>query len=195
VKTLSSNVFKKGGKSGAATPEQLQAAVAQALAGTDLPLALGVVEARNATALLTRIETNGAYGTWATPDRRSIILKHGMVTATRGLGNDIMSSDLSGVAGLIAARKPGSGQRVMRYLDGENHTVALVAQCVVTRGGEKAISAGEIRNRKVTEMREACTAESRSFTNSYLVDRAGFPVQSRQWLSPAGGYLTLQMLR
>ncbi|MDQ2094005.1 YjbF family lipoprotein [Rhodalgimonas zhirmunskyi] len=195
MKAVSTNVFKKGGQSKSAPSQQLQAVVAQALSSTDLPLAIGVVEGRNATAILTKIESNGAYDTWATPDRRSLVLKRGLVTATRGLGNDIMSSDLGGVSGLIASRKNGTGPRVMRYLDGENHTIELVMQCSVTRGGEKTLSAGEIRNRKVTEMRESCTAEGRSFTNTYLVDRSGVPVQSRQWFNPKDGYITIQMLR
>lgn len=196
AKAVTKTIFKKKkAEAAGATPAQLQAEVAQALARSDLPLALAVVEDRNATALLTRIEVNGAYGTWATPDRRTITLKRGLVTATLGLGNDIMSTDLSGVEALIAERSAGSGRRVMRYLNGENHTVSLVASCIVTRGGDSILSAGEINERRVTAMQEDCTAQNRRFSNSYLVDETGLAVQSRQWLSPTGGYLTLQMLR
>lgn len=195
VKQVFTGAFKKNPQAAGASPGAIQAQVAAALAATDLPLALAVVEKRNTTAMLTRIETNGAYGSWASPDRRVLIMRGGLVTGTRGLGGDIMSSDLSGVAGLIAARKAGSGQRVMRFLDGENHTVALVAECRVSRGVQQKLSAGEIKARLVTEMKEACDASGRRFDNRYLVDGMGRVIQSRQWIGPDVGYITIQALR
>ena len=194
-KTLSAGFLKKGDQQGgSATPEQVAIAIQQSLQGTDLPLALAVMDKRNATAILTRIETNGAYGTWGTSDRRTIILRGGLVTGTRGLGNDVMSAEIDAVAALVSARKGGTATRVQRYLDGENHTVALVAECTVARGGAKHVKIGEI-NTRVTEMTERCSAGQTQFENSYLVDPSGYAVQARQWLSPANGHISIQALR
>lgn len=195
LKTARSGGLKKAGQGSAPTQDQLAVAIKGALAGTDLPVALAVVEGRNATALLTRIETNGAYQTWGTPDRRTITTRGGVVTATRGLGNDIMSSSISDSLALISARKPGSATRVMRYLDGGNATVQLVATCQYAVGGTQRVTAGELTNVATTKVTETCAAGERTFTNTYLVDRKGMLVQSRQWLSPQSEHILFQRLR
>ncbi|MDQ2090542.1 YjbF family lipoprotein [Marimonas arenosa] len=180
----------------AMAPEQTAAAVQASLAQTDLPLALAVVEKRQATAILANIETNGAYRTWGTSDRRTVTTAQGLVTATRGLGNDIMSSSVSQVAALVTGRKAGTGRRVMRYLDGENHTVEIASDCRIARGGQKRVSSGTIQNVLVTEMSEICSMSGgKSFSNSYLVDGRGRVLASRQWLGEANGYIALQLLR
>ncbi|UYV37571.1 YjbF family lipoprotein [Rhodobacteraceae bacterium D3-12] len=195
LKTARGGGLKKAGQGSAPSQEQLAAAIQGALTATDLPVALAVVEGRNATALLTRIETNGAYQTWGTPDRRTVTTRGGVVTATRGLGNDIMSSTVSDSLALISARKAGSATRIMRYLDGGNATVELVATCQYSKGGTQRISAGELKNVATTKITETCSAGERSFTNTYLVDGRGTPVQSRQWLNPVSGHILLQRLR
>lgn len=195
LKGIVNSLKAKGADNGQMTPEQTAAAIQTSLANIDLPLALAVVEDRRATAILVNIETNGAYRTWGTSDRRTVTTARGMVTATRGLGNDLMSSAITGTAGLIAGRKAGSGSHVLRFLDGENRTYEIAAQCEVNRGGAAKVSGGELRNVAATQMTEACTAGETRFTNSYLVDGRGRVVQSRQWLGQANGYITLQLLR
>lgn len=194
-KSVTQGWTKKNSQSGSLTPEQAGAAVTASLAQTDLPLALAVVEKTKATAILANIETNGGYRTWGTSDRRTVTTANGLVTATRGLGNDVMSSTIGGVVPLITGRKPGTGTHILRFLDGENHTVEVTADCRVTRGGTKRVSGGEIRDVPTTEMSEACTATDQSFTNSYFVDARGRVVQSRQWLGQANGYIVIQLLR
>lgn len=195
LKTARSGGLKKAGQGSAPTKEQLASAVQGALAGTDLPVALVVVEGRNATAILTRIEKNGPYHTWGTPDRRTVTTRMGVVTATRGLGNDLMSSSVSESIAMISGRRNGSATRIMRYLDGGNATVELVATCQYSKGGSQRYSAGALKNVATTKMTESCTAGERSFTNTYLVDGRGVPVQSRQWLNPGSGHLLIQRMR
>ncbi|KPP83514.1 MAG: Group 4 capsule polysaccharide formation lipoprotein gfcB [Rhodobacteraceae bacterium HLUCCO07] len=196
LRTAVSDVFKSSGQedNGGATAEQIAAEIDAGLKGTDLPLSLAVVEARNSTTLLTRIETNGPHGTWAAPDRRTIIMKDGLITATRGLGNDIMSSETGEIAALVTARQEGQAQRVHRYLDGENHTVDMRATCRVTRGGEKMVESARFEA-KAIEMTESCDTGARRFVNTYMVDTQGDVVQSRQWASPDTGHIFIQALR
>lgn len=194
-KSVKAGMSKKGGQAaGAEAAAQAAGDMAAALQNSDLPLALAVLEQRGVTAILTRIETNGAYGTWASSDRRSITIREGMVTATRGLGNDLMSSDAGGLAALIAARREGSGVRKQRYLDGENHTVEVIAECSVERAGGKQIKAGAV-NTRATTMVESCSAGETRFQNSYDVDSRGFSVATRQWLGPVVGYVRIQVFR
>ena len=195
LKATQSGALKSKGQGSAPDPQQLATAVQAALAGTTEPVALGVVEGRNATAILTRIERNGAYSTWGTPDRRTITTRGGMVTATRGLGNDLMSSQPGSSLALVSGRRAGSATRVMRYLDGENKTVELVLTCQYAKGGGKRLSAGELKNVAVSEITESCNSADTSFSNSYLVDARGRVLQSRQWLSPTSGHLVMQLLR
>ena len=178
------------------TPEQVNAAVAASLSQTDLPLALASLEGRQATVILANIESNGPYRTWGSSDRRTIITRDGIVTATRGLGSDIMSSSVGEVGPLVTARKTGAGRHVKRYLDGENHTQEQVANCQVTRGAAQRVSGGTLSNVAATEMVETCSvAGGESFTNSYVVDGRGRVLKSRQWLGEANGYIVLQVLR
>lgn len=195
LKAARSGALKKSGQGSNPNPAEIAAAVKVSLANTDAPVALVALEARNATAILTQIERNGAYVTWATPDRRSITTRGGVITATRGLGNDIMSSSLGSSLTMLSARKQGTAQRVMRFLDGENHTVELVLSCGYTKGAGKRLTAGELKNVAATEMTENCSANETRFTNTYLVDGRGRFVQSRQWLGPINGHMLIQLLR
>jgi len=170
------------------------AIAAEALARTPLPSTLVVIEGRKTTTTVLLIEQNGIYETWASSDRRTITLVNGMITATRGLGQDIMSSETGASRELLAARRGGVVQRTQRYLDGENQTVELVADCQITRGGTFKVAAGEISTSAVL-MQERCSAEDTQFANEYSVDSRGRVVQSRQWLGPRNGYITLKRLR
>jgi len=195
LRYLAKGGFSKTAQGTAMTPEQVAVAAKTTLAQTDLPLVLVVIESRGATAILANIETNGMYRTWGTSDRRTITTAGGFVTATRGMGNDLMSSSVSGVQGLVRQRKPGSGRHVMRFLDGENKTVEVAAQCQVVRGGQKHVNGGAIGTVRTTEMIEACSADGWEFTNRFFVDSAGRTVQSRQWLGEANGFVSMQILR
>jgi len=188
---------KKAAQQAAApqTPEMVAAAVSQALKETDQPLALMAIESRGgAVALIQQIERNGAYVTWGSADRRSVTTRNGMITATRGLGQDLMSSSVSPSLALVSSRQSGSAQRVHRYLDGENQTIELVTTCTISRAGTGRVVSGEI-NRPVTKMTESCVAQTTRFQNSYQVDSAGRILQSMQWIGPLNGSAVIQMLR
>ncbi|MDU8929615.1 YjbF family lipoprotein [Alisedimentitalea sp. MJ-SS2] len=195
LKSLTQRVKGETVQAGPMSPEQAAAGIQAALANTDLPVAFVAMPDREANAVMVHIETNGAYKTWGGGGRRSITMAGGMITATRGLGNDIMSSSVGEIASLIQARKAGSGQHVLRHLNGENQTVETVADCQVTRGGRKKVTNATMQNVNTTEMTENCSGSDASFTNSYLVDGRGRVLQSRQWLGPANGYIVFQTHR
>ncbi len=158
------------------------------------PVMLGVVEKRNAVAILGQKGRNGPYVTWTSLSRQTVTLKHGILTATRGLGDDLMNAEVDSVSALIHTRRAGEANRVMYFLDGESKTYRLVFRCTVSPGqlDKLALGKNRITARRVSE---ACAADDLSFQNTYWVGSDGWIWQSRQWVSPGVGYLVAQQLR
>lgn len=179
-----------------ATPDagQVSQMAASALAGTTGQVIVVSIPDRDVLAVMQQIERNGDHVTFGTSDRRSMTLKNGILTATRGLGHDLMSVDADRPAALIRARSEGAAQRVNRYLDGEDQTAPLTAWCQFKRDDDVYLETGGTR-RPVAQMLESCIAGQTTFQNLYLIDGGGRIVQSRQWISPLNGYVTIQSLR
>jgi len=175
-------------------PEQVAAMSAQTLAGTSGPVILFALPDRKQITTLVRIETNRGYETYGSSDRRTVTLKGGMITATRGLGEDIMSVDISGVAPLIRAAREGAAYRTNRHLDGENITVAERSYCQIKIGSQSQIPLGA-GSAQVTEVLESCVTDDLAYQNAYYITQGGRIVQSRQWHSPLNGYVIIQQLR
>lgn len=186
--------LRRGAKTAAPASPDLAAMISESLARTSKPLAIVVVENRNSIAVVTQIGANKAYRTWASADRRSITTTHGVVTATRGLGFDLMSADVSGSLPTVRARKSGTTSRTLRFLDGENQTVATTYSCRTQAGGSLKIAIGEVNSPAQTVV-ETCRAGETSYENTYQVSPSGAVLQSRQWLGPTNGYLITQALR
>ncbi|MDX1782159.1 MAG: YjbF family lipoprotein [Thalassovita sp.] len=175
-----------------AQPPQVD--IGAALQATKAPVILAVIEKTKAVSPLLEIESNGAYHTFATPSRQTLTLRQGVVTATRGLSNDIMSSDADDTLRLLKQRQAGQTRRAMRYLTGDEQIVTLSFDCTMTVGGTQKIAAGEV-SATARAMNESCTGEGLSFTNTYVVDASGHVLTSRQWVNPTIGPVALQVLR
>lgn len=175
----------------------VQAQVEQALQSERGPLALIRFDKTKSVAILRQIETNGAYrtwSTWGTTERRSISTRGGVITATRGLGSDLMSSDVTGLLRMVTRLQDGIAQQTLRHLDGENIIVETVADCAFTPDMREDFKSGELRL-PATRTDVFCKTETGSFTNVYLVSGSGRIVMSRQWLGEGIGYATIQALR
>jgi len=158
------------------------------------PLLFANLEEINAYASLSLIGENNDVQTFLTADKISLSLRGGVVLATRGLGGDLISADVSGTEAAI--RKPGGASyaRTMRWLDGQDVTQTVVFDCTMTNSGREAITILGTTN-ATTRMKESCTSEGQSFENDYWLGRSK-PViwQSRQWLGKDAGYISLQVL-
>lgn len=192
-RNLAGAVFSRGNQeSGPIMPSAED--VGRALAANDLPLSIVVNSASENGALLTQIEQNGAYDTFATGARQTLTFKKGLVAATRGLGNDLMSADIDASVALVTSRKSGQTQRKMRYLDGEDETFEYTFDCTISRGSSEVLDTG-LQKSTVVNMTESCTAATREFTNTYKVARDGSIVLSEQWLSPIQGKSQITQIR
>lgn len=184
---------KAAGVRAAPDPEKLAASAKASFKG---PLILAQIEKAGFLTALGETGRNGAVRTFATPSEQTLVFRSGLLTATRGLGNDLMSAETGAVAALILRRQPGTAARTYRYLDGEGIERPLPMLCTVTTGPAKSFDfAGNHYDTR--QMDEACRATTDSLTigNSYWVTADGTVALSRQWIGPALGHVTVQLVR
>ncbi|WP_136443331.1 YjbF family lipoprotein [Pacificoceanicola onchidii] len=167
---------------------------AQVLAATPSPVEFVNIEARNSQALMIGIEQNGPYSTYGTAARQSLVLRSGMITATRGLGGDLMSSEEDALLRAVQSRQAGNAGYQMHFLTPGDETKTLSFQCSVVPGGTQAIKAGEI-NSGGTVMTATCRGEGGQFDNTYVVDKRGTILAGRQWVGFTIGFIGTQALR
>ena len=144
-----------------------------------------------AQALLSPVAQNAGSITWLTSDEITLTTRNGLVVATRGLGDDLMSADISDV--LPALADGGRATRIHYRLDGDNRTVEMRFACEVRGGGDEML---EIVGRRVATIHlvETCQGAGESFVNHYWLSLQGQLMQSRQWLTPGIGTVTTRRL-
>lgn len=162
----------------AKTPEQL---AAEALRVNPGPLILVGLESTGRNQVMAMTGENGAMRTYMTPSEQALIMRNGMLSGTRGLGNDISVIEAA-TERLIRARQSGRASRVIRYYSGDGLERPLSFDCDVSAGANPGV------------MVESCQGYGISFQNNYLVQGSQIPV-SRQWAGPGLGYMTIQTLR
>lgn len=169
------------GQKPAPTLEQQRAAVLSAAAKSqsDAPLLLVELPRSNAVATLVIAAQNGDATTWFDPTGKSITTRGGVVIATRGLGFDLMASDVSG---RLAAMKggPATYRLEQKYLNGEYQLFSIGFDCTATRRGG--------------QMTESCKTASGTIENTFTL-RNGAAVAARQWLGGDLGYANLRRVR
>lgn len=161
----------------------------------DAPLQFILVEKTGGFAVSSIYGSNGKNVTWISPDRKSMTLTSGMLTATRGFGGDLMSVEDGGAARLVSSRRSGQVTKTYRFLNGLDETARMVVNCAIATGGFDHVSSGEISTsaRVVTE--KCMSADGFEFTNTYWIDSGGRTVQSVQWASASIGQIVFRRLR
>lgn len=140
----------------------------------------------------TRDSTPGQITVWRTDSNETVTVRGGVLIATRGLGGDLLSTELR-----VAGNRPGpaaGGERIFRVLGGDNSQISLAMACDVTDLGPETI---EIIGRRhaTRHLREQCRGNSGRITNDYWIDTGrGLVRQSRQWAGPHLGYLRLRQV-
>lgn len=165
----------------AATPKSPEEMAAEALRVNPGPLILVGLEKAGLTQVLALTGQNGSLRTYMTPNEQSIVLRNGMLVATRGLGHDLSVAE-PGTEAAIRAGASSQGQRIMRYLTGNGLETPLLFECTTGPGPNAGVVV------------ENCSGHGLEFQNSYLPQGGQIPV-SRQWIGPNLGYITIQTLR
>jgi len=174
-----------------------QQQIAQALSSSTASLFLFERELNKAQILLQDVQRNGPYQTYGNAARIVVVMREGMITATRGLGGDLMSSEEDALFSRVRARAQGTVSYDQRFLTPEDVTIVRRYACQVTTGGTIPVTGGLV-NTTGQVVTAACTAAdgvSPDFTNTYAVSQDGYVLSARQWAGPTIGYLITQALR
>lgn len=194
LKQLPKAIFSKKQAPKPLTPQQ----IAQALGSTTDSVYLFELESRGKVQILLQdIQRNGPYQTYGNPARQVIVLRDGMITSTRGLGGDLMSSEEDQLLAYVKARREGRVSYDQRFLTPEDVTEVRRYSCYLTTGGNVPVAAGLVRasGQLVTAKCTAADGVSRDFTNAYVVGSDGYIYSGRQWLGSYIGYVNSQVLR
>lgn len=178
-------------------PPPISAAqIAQALQSTNKPVALFQLEnRRNAQVLLSEVERNGEYQTFGNQARQAVVMRDGMITASRGLGGDLMSTEEDELLYMIQSRAGGNVSYVQRFLTPEYKTKEIIYHCSVRPGAGGHTPLGRA-TMPTSSVGVSCQAAGEaSFENSYYVAGDGTIVSGRQWMGETLGYLDTQLLR
>ena len=139
---------------------------------------------------------------WRTGDGVTLAMRGGVLFATKGLGDDIMSARMQ-----VAGNRPGpatGGEKSFDIRTEDNQSRHLTMVCEVSDLGPETITI--INSVHATHhIRETCTGgvaakragdgstRTGQVVNDYWIDaRAGLVWQSRQWAGPGAGYLRIR---
>lgn len=180
-----------GRQSGPPLREQLTRAAIR-----DYGQSLILVEAPSlrAEATLRPVAQNGPNRTWITGDGVTLTFRNGIVVATRGLGEDLMSADTAGAEAAVVNRRAGPATRTHWRVTGDYREVQIRYDCEFVAEGAETIEI--IGERHATQrFREICRSGETWIENRYWIGtRDGVLWRSRQWISPRAGYLLIDVL-
>jgi len=165
------------------------------LAGITTPLIRVELEKTGGLATLVLVDEKAGWRTWFTADGASLTFQRGVLVQSRGLGADLMTTDARSTIRALPRRSGTGLARIQRYLDGENHTLALQFTCSLQNIGPATV---EILGQRYAtqQLRESCTNTTQSFQNDYWIAPGdGVIWQSRQWVGPDLGYISVQVLQ
>lgn len=145
------------------------------------PLILVVLESTQQAAILRQTQTHNGYTSWITVDGASIVMRNGLLTATRGLGADLMSADVSDTENLLRHLREGQADRLYVTLDAQFQERTERFTCQISAHGTERI---DILGTEFTarHMRETCTGSDKRFVNAYWMDARGQFLRTRQWV-------------
>lgn len=143
----------------------------------------------NTQATLAPVARRQDYTIWQTLDGITLTLRHGLLTATRGLGNDLMSADVANNLAMLSGTMGSKYYPHIRsYLDGEDRTLFRAYQCRQSSQRESRIMI-DGTSHLLRQIEESCVSPDHKFSNVYWLDRGGVVLKSRQWVSSKAEYI------
>lgn len=141
---------------------------------------------------LIRVSSNAGYEQWHSPGKIGFTFKNGFLTATRGLGGDLMNADVEESIERIGSLSSQPATRIHRYLSGENTIILRSFVCILKHEGQEDthVSGKTLRLLRVSEK---CTNSDTVLNNTYWLDQKdGFIWKSNQWISTQVGAFTFE---
>ena len=179
--------FLQARQAAAAPPPDITRATFEA---SPVPLILVAPVQSEEVFLMEWVGRNGATETYRDAAGRSLSLRDGVLVASRGFGDDLMGADTPGLRGALA-RGTGQFGRAQSWLGplDEIRTERFSCEMLTLESTTIALFGQQIATRQLGEV---CLRGEAGFANNYWVATGGDVVQSRQWLSPAIGYVDIQ---
>lgn len=181
-------VTVRDGQREATTPDP-RAMAQVAMTQMSEPVMLAVLEDRAAVALTVPYGENGATRTWTTIDKQTLALSSGRLIATRGLGFDLMSHE--------GPRRPTVGKTTRRLntINAAAERESIILNCETPQPIRETIDLMSGESLTALRYTETCRGGGYKVQNLIWMTPAGDMRQSRQWVGPGAGFLTLQVLR
>jgi len=148
---------------------------------------------RGAAATLTRIGSNSGVETWQTADDVTLSFREGVLVASRGLGGDLMTADVTGTLAVLRGTGAAAYPRPQTTLDGDWQIVVIPFRCRIADRRAEVLTIAE-RVQPVQRLEEVCTAPGREVRNLYWQGADGFLWATRQWVGDAPGSLETERL-
>lgn len=165
----------------------------EAIDRSDQPLILAELPSRAVAATLVRVGDRSGVETWQTAQGQTLSYRRGVLVATRGLGDDLMSADVGGTLAALRGGPQSDYPRLMTFLDGEGRTVFRAMQCEM--GAPSAATVRSFSLDFTTSLTvEKCYATGLSVENRYWLDPGGEMRRSEQWVSPTLGSLATELV-
>lgn len=150
--------------------------------------------------LVKQDSTPGQVTVWLTEDAVTLAMRNGVLTATRGLRNDMLSASalVHETGGAMGPAGGATGARRYEFAALDNRSQVFTLACTVSDLGLETIEIIELTY-QTRHLQERCESgpggESGVVVNDYWVDsRSGHLWQSRQWAGPTTGYLRIRQL-
>ncbi|MBW7920489.1 MAG: YjbF family lipoprotein [Rubellimicrobium sp.] len=138
------------------------------------------------------VQKNGPDETWAAQSGATFAFHDGVMVATRGLIDDLLTLSGAGVRNALAAGG-GTVTRTLERLDDLDRLSTLVLTCTITGDGPEVVNLG-LREAELAKFTEHCASPALVFDNAYWLDPEGRIIASRQLVSPGVGYARLNRL-
>jgi hypothetical protein len=154
-----------------------------------VPVLRVAIASRGFDSFLTVLDSREGVVTWKTRDGTTFALRDGVLIQTRGLGPDLMSSNVPTVGQLL--QNGGTHQRQYFFLGPNDQPTRRTYDCTVTIVGTEEIEIFQ-RTHKVTHAKEDCSrSQSGKISNDFWIE--GQTVRkSRQWASALAGFIEFE---
>ena len=164
---------------------------------TGLALIRANIDGDSATNVLSATSLNGSYVTYVSAFQQTISMKGTLITATRGLGSDLLSvadAPNDPIANMTpVANWPSQYERSYRFTGTGPAGTVITVQCSLAPQAPMQVTIVEVTY-DVTPFVESCQGDGVSFNNVHLADKDGQIWQSRQWVGEGLGILNIEVL-
>ena len=142
---------------------------------------------------LTQYPGQNINQTWLGADGATLTFEHGVIKASRGLGDDVIGSTSSMPTWEKISRN-AAYERKVSYLSGDNKIFIKIFDCeIIESPGYKKIKIWDVTF-SVKKYEENCTFNKENINNYYYLDNKKIVRKSYQYLSENVGYVTTERL-